>query len=185
MLAWLRSLPTRPLGLGALGVSLVLDQLVKAYFLFGGPQFATCQPCQIASAGCRACDPIVVLPFFNITMVWNRGVSFGLFPASGAAGLAFLIVFATVVVTFLLIWLWKSKGLIVPLGIGLVAGGAIGNVIDRIRFGAVADFFHLHAFGYDWYVFNVADAAIVVGVAFLIYDSIFGERPGEETQARG
>ncbi len=173
------------LGLIVALVAIAVDQAVKAYFLFAGPYFAACAPCRVATEACHICDPIRMLPVLNLTMVWNQGVSFGLFPADSAAGLWFLIGFSLVVVAGLSVWLWQARDRLVALGIGLVIGGALGNVVDRVRFGAVADFFHFHAFGYDWYVFNVADAAIVVGVAFLLYESIFGERRGVETQARG
>lgn len=176
---------TRALGFVTALLAIVIDQAVKAYFLFGAPGFATCAPCRMAFERCHICDPIVVLPFLNLTMVWNRGVSFGLFPADSAAGRWFLITFSVVVVAGLAVWLWQTRERLVGIGIGLVIGGALGNVVDRVRFGAVADFFHFHAFGYDWYVFNVADAAIVVGVAVLVYESVFGERRGAETQAKG
>ena len=183
----MRILGTAPRRLGFIvaALAIVLDQASKAFLLFAGPQFANCAPCRTGSGVCHICEPIALLPVLNLTMVWNRGVSFGLFPADSLGGRLFLIVFSLLVVVGLTVWLWRARGVLVPLGIGLVIGGALGNVIDRARFGAVADFFHFHAFGYDWYVFNVADAAIVVGVAVLIYESVFGERSGQQAQARG
>ena len=74
----------------------------------------------------------------------------------------------------LTVWLARLTSPLAAGSIGLIIGGALGNVIDRVAYGAVADFFSLHAFGYQWYVFNVADAAIVAGVAGLLYDSLFG-----------
>src|SRR6185312_3333489 len=127
-------------------------------------------------------DHIQVLPFFNLVMVWNKGVSYGLFAAHSAAGTALLVAFSLVAIAGLSWWLWLTDRRPVALGLGLVIGGAIGNnLIDRLIYGAVADFFHFYAFGYDWYVFNVADAAITLGVIALLYDALL--RP--EAQGNG
>ncbi len=90
-------------------------------------------------------------------------------------GLA-LTAIALAVVAALIVWLRRAESPVIAVAIGAIAGGAIGNVIDRLRFGAVVDFLHAHAFGYSWYVFNVADAAIVCGVAALVIEGLF--RPG-------
>lgn len=113
---------------------------------------------------------VVVLPFFYLTMVWNRGVTFGLFAADGDLGRLVLVGIAGAAVIAFGFWLWRAQTWLVALSVGAIAGGAIGNVIDRLRFGAVVDFLHLHAWGWSWYVFNIADAAIVCGVAALIAD---------------
>ena len=121
-----------------------------------------------------ALGSIEVLPVLNLTLVWNHGITFGLLGAhSGWASLALGVV-ALVVVAGLLVWLVRAERLLVSIALGAVAGGAVGNVIDRARFGAVVDFVHAHAFGWSWYVFNLADAAIVCGVAALVLD---GMRP--------
>ncbi len=117
---------------------------------------------------------VAVLPVLNLTMVWNRGVTFGLLNGLGAAAHWVLAVVALLVVAALAVWLWRAERLLVALALGAVAGGAVGNVLDRIRFGAVVDFIHAHAFGWSWYVFNVADAAIVCGVATLMLDGLRG-----------
>jgi lipoprotein signal peptidase len=118
---------------------------------------------------------IVVLPVLNLTMVWNNGVTFGLLNGFGAWGHIILAVVALAVVGALGLWLRRAESNVVAVSIGSIAGGAIGNVIDRIRFGAVVDFIHAHVAtpwgDLSWYVFNVADAAIVCGVAVLIIDS--------------
>lgn len=114
---------------------------------------------------------IAILPVLNFTMVWNRGITFGLNDHAGASAMLPTIA-ALVVVGVLLVWLWRSDRILVAAGLGAVCGGAIGNVIDRLRFGAVVDFIHAHIFGWSWYVFNVADAAIVCGVAALVLDSL-------------
>jgi lipoprotein signal peptidase len=80
------------------------------------------------------------------------------------------------VVVALAVWLWRAERLSVALALGAVAGGAVGNIIDRLRFGAVVDFIHAHAYGWSWYVFNVADAAIVCGVGVLLLDSLLTGR---------
>jgi signal peptidase II len=123
---------------------------------------------------------VVLLPVLNLTMVWNRGVTFGLLNGLGSAGHWLLAALALAVVAALGVWLRKAESPITAAAIGAIAGGAVGNVIDRLRFGAVVDFIHAHigigATDYSWYVFNVADAAIVCGVVALIMESQFGRR---------
>ena len=118
-----------------------------------------------------------VLPVLSLTMVWNPGVTFGLFHQDGAAGPWILAGIAIAVVVALAFWLRRAETRLVASALGAIAGGAIGNVVDRLRFGAVVDFLHAHAFGYSWYVFNVADAAIVCGVGALLLDGIRPTRP--------
>ena len=118
----------------------------------------------------RAGGPIELLPFFNLVMVWNPGVSFGMFQ-SGETGRWLLVLFSTLVCLGMAIWLWRQNKFWPGLALGAVIGGALGNIIDRIWRGAVADFFDFHMFGYHWPAFNVADSAITIGVAMLLYDS--------------
>lgn len=115
-----------------------------------------------------------LLPFFTLTYVENRGVTFGLLTQSGPAGAWILAAVALAVVAALGVWLRRAETVGAALALGAIGGGAIGNVIDRLRFGFVVDFLHAHAFGWSWYVFNVADAAIVCGVGVLVLD---GMRP--------
>lgn len=118
---------------------------------------------------------VVLLPVLSLTMVWNQGVTFGLLNGFGAWGYLILAGISMAVVAALAIWLTRAESRLVAIAIGAIAGGAIGNVIDRLRFGAVVDFIHAHVntpWGeLSWYVFNVADAAIVCGVAALVIDS--------------
>ncbi len=118
---------------------------------------------------------IPVLPLLNFTMVWNRGVTFGLLTGFGGGAWVLALVSLAIVVA-LGIWLRRAERPLVAAALGAIAGGAIGNVIDRFRWGAVVDFIHFHVAGWSWYVFNVADAAIVCGVAALVLDSVLPHR---------
>jgi signal peptidase II len=150
----------RDWGLAGASIALALDQGSKLFLLYvlrfleKGPG-----------------DAVPVLPFFNLVMVWNPGVSYGLFPAHGPFGTALLAIFSLAAISALGWWLWGAQRKILAVGLGLVIGGAIGNLIDRLIYGQVADFFHFYVRGYDWYVFNVADCAITVGVVALLYDA--------------
>ncbi|MCS6891667.1 MAG: signal peptidase II [Rhodovarius sp.] len=109
----------------------------------------------------------------DLTMVWNRGVTFGLLSGEGPWNHLLLAALALAIAAFLLRWLQRAESRLVALALGAVIGGAIGNVIDRLRFGAVVDFVDIYAWDWHWYVFNLADAAIVLGVAALIWDALF------------
>ena len=119
--------------------------------------------------------PLLALgPFgFDLTMVWNRGVTFGMLAGDSPWTQFALAALALAIAGFLLRWMQRAEDRLTALALGAVVGGAIGNVIDRFRFGAVADFFDAHAWGWNWYVFNVADAAIVLGVVTLVADALF------------
>jgi signal peptidase II len=123
---------------------------------------------------------IAVTGFFNLVLVWNRGVSFGLFGSESAWGPILLTVLALGIAAGLVVWLRRAESRLAAAAIGLVLGGAIGNVIDRVRFGAVVDFLDFHAAGYHWPAFNVADSAISVGVGLLLYDGLFESRRKSE-----
>ena len=127
---------------------------------------------------------VVLLPVLNLTMVWNHGVTFGLLNGFGEWGPLILAAVALAVVMALMVWLHRAESRMVAIAIGAIAGGAVGNVIDRVRFGAVVDFLHAHIetrWGdFSWYVFNVADAAIVCGVATLVIDSLWSSKAGGE-----
>jgi signal peptidase II len=161
----------RDIGLVIAGAVFVLDQLSKALLLYAF-DFIHMPPG----------GALPILPFFNLVMVWNPGISLGLFPASGPEGTVFLATFQMIAVGVLGWWLWSVRRRTLAIGLGLVIGGALGNLIDRLVYGRVADFFHLYGFGYDFYVFNVADAAITFGVLGLLYDALL--KP-EEPQGQG
>lgn len=113
-------------------------------------------------------------PFgLDLTMVWNRGVTFGMLTGDSAWHQIALSLVAALVAAFLLRWLARAENRLTAIALGAVIGGAVGNVIDRLRFGAVVDFVDAHAWGWHWYVFNLADAAIVCGVVALVIDALF------------
>ena len=123
---------------------------------------------------------IEIIPgFFDFAMVYNQGVTFGLFRAGNGAGQFVLAAIAIAVIAFLLVWLRRAESLLIALSLGAIAGGALGNVADRFRFGRVVDFIHLHAGTWDPFpfVFNVGDSAIVLGVAALLIDGLRPARP--------
>ncbi|MDH3660669.1 MAG: signal peptidase II [Alphaproteobacteria bacterium] len=150
---------TRPLRNGLLIALLVilLDQVTK-WIALSGVDFAA--------------NPISVTSFFDLVLVWNRGVSFGMFNDAGAAGPWILSGLAIAVVFGLLYWLRQAETWLSVSALGLVIGGAIGNVIDRFRFGAVVDFLDFHVAGWHWPAFNVADAAICIGAGLLLLDGL-------------
>lgn len=119
---------------------------------------------------------ITVTPFFNLVLAWNRGISFSLFDSNAAAGPFLLAGVAALIVVGLAWWLGRIDRPWPAAGIGLVMGGAVGNIIDRLRFGAVTDFLDFHLAGWHWPAFNLADTAITIGVALLILDGLF-DRP--------
>ncbi len=127
---------------------------------------------------------VEVTGFFNLVLVWNRGVSFGMFQAGGEAGRWLLVLMALIVSIVLVIWLRRERRVLPRLAIWLILAGALGNVVDRVRFGAVVDFLDFHAFGYHWPAFNVADSAIVVGAALLVGDSLLGARDARPVEGR-
>lgn len=120
---------------------------------------------------------VAFLPFMDLVYVLNRGISYGLFTQSDQRGQFVLAAVALVVSVGLLIWLMRGEqNRLSALSIGLIIGGAIGNAIDRIHLGGVADFYLLHGFGFSWYVFNIADVAIVAGVVGLLIDVFWANR---------
>lgn len=118
---------------------------------------------------------IEVLPFWDFVLVWNRGVSFGLFGDGGVPPLVLVAVTGAIALG-VAVWLARATSWWTAIAAGLVLGGAIGNIIDRLVYGAVVDFIDWHAYGYHWPVFNIADAGITLGVAVLIAESLFGGR---------
>ena len=149
-------------GLAIAALSFGLDQTHKWWML--GPFDVTHR------------QPVRVTPFLDLVLVWNRGISYGLFASHAGAVRVGLIVLALVISAGLGVWLLRVRSAVKAAAIGLVIGGALANMLDRVVHGAVADFFLFHVAGWSWYVFNLADCAIVAGVAMLLYDSFRDER---------
>ncbi len=133
----------------------------------------------IFDIGARA--PIEVLPFLDIELAWNTGVSYSMFRAGSPWGRWLLVALALVVTSFFCGWLWRSKDRLNATALGLIVGAALANAVDRVLYGAVADFYHFHtpfSLGpLSNYVFNLADLAIVAGVGILLYESAFIRSP--------
>jgi len=145
------------LGFSVALITLVLDQATKLYtfYIYDLP----------------VKEPVEFAPFVNLIVVWNRGISYGLFQQNSDLGRWGLIVISILAAIGLSFWIRRTSAKLLAASLGLIAGGAIGNVIDRLWFGAVFDFIQIHFGSWSWYVFNVADAAIVAGVVGLLYDS--------------
>ena len=157
---------TSPLRRGVIAalVTLVLDQASKLWLLYA------------FDIGHRG--TVKVTPFFDLVLAWNIGISFGWFQNDGQIAQIALMLVKAVAVIALAIWMARSRTALATVALGLIIGGAIGNAIDRFAYGAVVDFalFHVQIGGntFNWYVFNLADVAIVAGVAALLYDSFLG-----------
>lgn len=117
-----------------------------------------------------------VTDFLNLRLSWNKGVTFGIFNDLSAFMPYVLIAVALLIVLLLANWLRRADTMLAALGLGFVMGGAIGNVTDRLRFGAVLDFLDFHLMGYHWYTFNLADSAIVLGVGLLLLENLLVKR---------
>ena len=157
-----------PLGLLVALAIIVVDQLTKWWIVYD------------VMVSPRV---IPVFPSFNLVMGWNRGVSFGLFDSDSPMHQWLLIGLAMVVVVVLLFWLRRAKTRRIAYALGLIIGGALGNIIDRINFGAVADFLDVYIGDYHWPAFNVADAGITVGAVILVLDSLFAGADQNKTGA--
>src|ERR1700743_2658726 len=160
-------------GVIAAVITLILDQASKLWLL---------RVFDLAERGA-----VKVTPFFDLVLAWNVGISFGWFQSDGPSAQIALMVVKAVAVVVLAIWMARSRTLLATLALGLIIGGAIGNAIDRLVYGAVVDFallpVELGGHTYTWYVFNLADAAIVVGVIALLYDSFFGASPQKRPES--
>jgi len=159
----------RPAGFLLGAIILLADQASKYWVLHG--------------AGLTDGHFLVLLPVLNFVLVWNHGVTFGMLDSLGSFGWALLAAIAVAVVAGLGVWLWRSEHLVKSLAIGAIMGGAAGNVIDRLRFGAVVDFIQAHLGAYSFYVFNVGDSAIVCGVGVLMLESLLRRDAGGDRKA--
>ena len=156
-------------GVVALAVVLV-DQIVKAGVL--------------AYSARPDIDPTPLTPFLDLALRWNRGISFSLFARDSVLGQFALVALTLAVTGVLTLWLIRSRSALPAVGLGLIIGGALGNAIDRVAYGAVVDYLDLHAFGRHFFVFNAADAAINIGVALLILDLLLAPGAPKESKSR-
>lgn len=148
-----------PIWGGLLALAIVLiDRLSKLWILEG--------------LGLQPGESVPVLPVFSLTFVWNEGISLGLFKQGTETGRHILIAMTGAISLVLLVWLVRLRAPLEALAVGAILGGAVGNIWDRIRYGAVADFLHVHVGGWSFYIFNIADAAISLGVIALLLAGI-------------
>jgi signal peptidase II len=133
-------------------------------------------------------QPVTLSPFVDLVLAWNPGISYGLFQQQGPFGQWALVALKAIAVALLLIWLARAGNRMTALALGLIIGGAIGNAVDRLHWPGVMDFVLLHltvgGARYNWYVFNLADAAIVAGVVGLLYESLLGESAAKAPRSR-
>jgi signal peptidase II len=156
--------PLTRFGLAIALVAAAIDQATKLWLLF------------VVDLGAHGA--IRLGPFIDLVLAWNTGISYGLFRQEGPLGQWALLALKVIAAALLWIWLARASSRLTALSLGLIIGGAIGNAIDRLAYGAVADFvlFHIttESFSFQWYIFNLADVAIVAGVVGLLYDTLFG-----------
>jgi signal peptidase II len=154
--------PLTRFGLGIAAVVCLLDQATKLYLLF------------VFDLGANG--PVRLGPFFDLVLTRNTGISYGMFQTEGLLGQWVLLGVKVLAVVLLWIWLAKAERRLAALSLGLIIGGAVGNAIDRLAYGWVADFVFFHVstatWQFNWYVFNLADVAIVAGVVGLLYESL-------------
>lgn len=158
-----------PRALGGLvaALTLAVDQANKLWLIF--------------VFGIAARQPVELAPFFDVVFAKNPGISYSLFSARTGVQRFALLAVTLVATACLAFWLWRAKSRLIALALGLIVGGALGNAYDRLAYGFVADFYHFHVGSFSWYIFNLADAAIVIGVGLLIVDSLFfGEKPASK-----
>jgi len=158
--------PLTRLGLVVAAISAAIDQASKLWLLY------------VFNLPARA--PVRLTPFLDLVMTWNKGISYGLFQQEGPFGQWVLLAIKVAAVALLMVWLARAGSWLTAVSLGLIIGGAAGNAIDRLVHDAVADFilFHINTatIHFNWYVFNLADVAIVAGVVGLLYESALGDR---------
>jgi len=148
-------------GLGLAVLVILLDQATKFYIL--------------GALTVGIDGRVIILPFFNLVLVWNKGISFGMFHNFAHAQALFSVA-AILIVALLVGWLYKAEDRLSGLALGLIIGGAAGNIFDRIAFGSVVDFLDFHIGAYHWPAFNIADSAVCVGAFLLIFHGFFANK---------
>ena len=154
--------PLAPLALALAALVFGLDQTHK-WWMLGAFDIAAKQP-------------VAVTPFFELVLVWNQGVSYGLLRSHEQWG---LIAVSLVITAVLWVWACRADRAFTAAALAIIIGAALSNALDRLIRGAVADFFHFHVGGFSWYIFNIADIAIVAGVLLLLYESLADRRAGD------
>ena len=158
------ALSPRGIGAAVALLTLAVDQANKLWLIF------------VFGIGAR--QPVELTPFFDVVFAKNPGISYSLFSARTEVQRYVLLAITLVATACIAFWLWRARSRLVASALGLIVGGALGNAYDRLAYGFVADFYHFHVGSFSWYIFNLADAAIVTGVGLLILDSLFfGEKP--------
>jgi signal peptidase II len=165
------ALSPRMLGGIAALATLAVDQANKLWLIYG--------------YGIEARQPVRVGPFLDVIFAKNTGISYSLLRAETNLQRFGLLAFVTLATLCLTVWLWRTRTALQGLALGLVIGGALGNAVDRLAYGFVADFYHFHVGKFSWYVFNLADVAIVAGVGLLLLESALAGQiaPGREKAA--
>ncbi len=154
--------PLSARGLAVAAITCLIDQAAKLWLFF------------VVDLGSH--ERLSVTPFLDLILTWNTGISYGLFPQQGPIGPWALLAFKAAAVVFLWVWLARASSRLTALALGLIIGGALGNAVDRLHWPGVMDFVLLHVetagWSFHWYVFNLADVAIVAGVVGLLYESL-------------
>jgi signal peptidase II len=157
--------PLTRLGLAVAVATAAIDQASKLWLLY--------------VFDIQARIPVRITPFLDLVLVWNKGISYGLFQQEGVLGQWILLAIKVAAVVLLWVWMARTGSRLTAVALGLITGGAVGNAIDTFVHEGVADFvlFHIttETIHFNWYVFNYADTAIVAGVAGLLYESVFGD----------
>jgi signal peptidase II len=165
-----------PLGLGVVALTFIADQASKWAIL------DAMRPPGVTGTPFDTSTVTAVLPVLDFVLVWNRGVSFGMGNSGSTWNTIGFAAIAIIVAAVLLVWMSRTPKLLLTIALGLIVGGAIGNLLDRLRFGAVVDFLYVHVPGFTWWpAFNVADSAITVGAILLAIDSLFGGNESPKT----
>ena len=153
----------RGIGLAVAAATLAIDQANKLFLL------------DVYDIEIR--QPLRLGPYLDVVLARNPGISYSLLSARSASGRWALVAFVVVASGLIAWWLWRSTTRLIAVALGLILGGAVGNAIDRLSYGWVADFYYVHVGSFHWYVFNLADVAIVAGVVLLLLDALRPARP--------
>ena len=161
-------------GLGTAATVVILDQLTKHLVLH-----------QVFDKPACVSDRETVTAFLDLVSTCNRGMSFGLFNSGAGISVPLFTIAAAAVVAILVVWLWRVRSEILSVAIGLIIGGAVGNVIDRVRLGGVVDFLYFHLGSWYWPAFNLADSAICIGVVVMLLEGLLSRHVGPPAKQEG